>query len=120
MNFSQIPTSSNQIERRCEPRHRAFIHGNLANQTQNDFCTILNVSKNGLGIRSRKAFNTGEVVDVYLNSDESHRIQVQVNVLSCKHIEGEYFLGSKIVGINEKHKKHYETVLNAHRPAIIK
>ena len=120
MIFSKCAGPSDQNERRCETRHIAYLAANLAKKTQNNFATIVNISKSGLGIRTGKSFNKGDIVDVFLTEKRKNRISVKVNVQACTEKNGEYFLGTKIIGGCEKHVKLYDEILYSHRPQIIK
>ncbi|GKT11470.1 MAG: hypothetical protein ISEC1_P0434 [Thiomicrorhabdus sp.] len=120
MIFSKCAGPSDHAERRCEVRHRTYLAANLAKKTQNNFATIVNISKSGLGIRTGKSFNKGDIVNVFLTEKRKNRISVKINVLACREENGEYFLGTKIVGGCEKHVKLYNEILHSHRPSVIK
>ena len=120
MVFSSNAECKDQIERRSETRHPSYLSANLGGKAKSIFATIINVSNSGLGIRSAKPFNKGDTVDVFLTSKQRDRLKIKINVLACRENNGEYFLGTKIIGACEKHVKLYNEILHSHRPSIIK
>lgn len=120
MNFASTTDLPISPERRSEKRYKAFLPITLDKQTQNDFAMIFNLSNNGLGIRSDHPINTGEQINVFLNNIEQDRIKIKVNVLCCREKNGDYFIRSNIVSINEKDSGFYKKMVNLHKPEIIK
>ena len=99
-----------RVERRCETRHKTYLSAIVHQENKNNFATVVNLSKSGLGILSPKRYIHNETFEISLIKKQQNAITVKLNVKACREMNGKYLIGTEIINKNPKHYELYEEI----------
>jgi len=104
--------SDNQDERRQETRFETHLESVLEQEEYTIYTTVINLSEQGVGFLSAKPFKIGDIVNINLSFHQANieSVKFKVQVMSCREVELEYYIGGCIIGKTDEFKLFYAAI----------